>query len=78
MGITLLNSHALTSSNEVLCLKFNVFQFLGILKPNYNSVDLTEVEHVDDDSIMIGHSDVGVIEVGESTVVTVLQQQQQQ
>lgn len=51
----------------MLCLEFNVFQFLGILKPSYNSVDLTEVEHVDNDSIIIGHSDPGVIEVGEIT-----------
>jgi hypothetical protein len=42
-----------------------VFQFLGLLKPNYNSVDLTEVEHVDDNSIMVGSAGSGVIEVGE-------------
>lgn len=45
------------------------FQFLGILKPSYNSVDLTEVEHVDDDSIILGQSDPGVLEVREITVV---------
>jgi hypothetical protein len=71
MGIALLNYHVPTSSDEVLCLKFNVFQFLGILKPNYNSVDLTEVEHVDNDNIIIGHSDPGVTEVGEITVVLI-------
>jgi hypothetical protein len=49
----------------VLYSKFNVFQFLGILKPNYNSVDLTDVEHVDDDSIMLGSSHPDIIEVGE-------------
>jgi hypothetical protein len=49
----------------VLYLKFYVFQFLGILKPNYNSMDLTEVEHVDDDSIEIGSSDPGILEVSE-------------
>jgi hypothetical protein len=57
----------------VLCLEFNIFQFLGILKPSYNSVDLTEVEHVDNDSIIIGHSDPGVIEVGEIAVATISQ-----
>lgn len=45
--------------------KFNVFQFMGILKPNYNSVDLTEVEHVDDDSIVLGSSHPDIIKVGE-------------
>lgn len=42
-----------------------MFQFLGLLKPNYNSVDLTEVEHVDDNSIRVGSADPGVIEVGD-------------
>lgn len=80
--ITLPKYLELTHLNNVLCLEFNDFQFLGILKPSYNSVDLTEVEHVDDDSIIIGHSDPGVIEVGEITVViisqlwNILQQQQ--
>ena len=40
-----------------------MFQFLDLLKPNYNSVDLTEVEHVDNNSNMVGSADPGVIEV---------------
>jgi hypothetical protein len=35
------------------------------LKPNYNSVDLTEVEHVDNNSNMEGSADPGVIEVSD-------------
>jgi len=42
-----------------------VFQSLGLLKPNYNSVDLTEVEHVDNNSNMVGSADPGVIEVSD-------------
>lgn len=42
-----------------------MFQYLGILKPNYNSVDLTEVEDVDDDSILLGSSHPDIIKVGE-------------
>jgi hypothetical protein len=42
-----------------------VFQSLGLLKPNYNSVDLTEVEHVDNNSNVVGSADPGVIEVSD-------------
>jgi len=42
-----------------------VFQFLDLLKPNYNSVDLTEVEHVDNSSNMVGSADPQVIEVSD-------------
>jgi hypothetical protein len=42
-----------------------VFQFLGLLKPNYNSVDLTEVEHVDNNSNNVGSADSVVIEVSD-------------
>ncbi|XP_021933890.1 voltage-dependent calcium channel subunit alpha-2/delta-3-like isoform X3 [Zootermopsis nevadensis] len=38
-------------------------EFMGILKPNYNSVDLTEVEHVDDDSIVLGSSHPDIIKL---------------
>jgi len=42
-----------------------VFQFLGLLKPNYNSVDLTEVEHVDNNSNIVGSADCVVVEVSD-------------
>jgi hypothetical protein len=50
---------------EVFYLKYNLFQFLGLLKPNYNSVDLTEVEHVDNNSNMVGSADPEIIEVSD-------------
>ena len=33
-----------------ICIFFSLFQFYDILKPNYNTVDLTEVELVDSDA----------------------------
>jgi hypothetical protein len=42
-----------------------VFQFLDLLKPNYNSVDLTEVELVDNSSNVAGSADPQVIEVSD-------------
>jgi hypothetical protein len=58
-----INFHSL--SYVVFYLKYNVFQFLGLLKPNYNSVDLTEVEHVDNNSNIVRSADPVVIEVSD-------------
>jgi hypothetical protein len=45
-----------------------VFQFLGLLKPNYNSVDITEVVHVDNNNNTVGSADHEVIEVSDISV----------
>jgi hypothetical protein len=44
-----------------------MFQFLDLLKPKYNSVDLTEVEHVDNNSDEEESADLGVIEVSDTS-----------